>query len=192
MRVGRWGEQTMWPKTTPVFCSVLSAQRGWIVWLGGLRSEPRAWQRPSPCAGLRCCLPHTGAVADGAQLPLCCPSVAPPLPFAPAYCAFTCPRAGPVPIQVGVAVLACMAGSAGMMSMLKKPLPKTATPEWRAAAKTLPNPLRDPTGAVRAKCLFLFLQPCLADWLMSARVQIIRVCLAALVRVGIDMTAVCS
>ena len=77
-----------------------------------------------------------------------------------------------MPIQVGVAVLACMAGSAGMMTMLKKPLPKTASPEWRAAAKTLPNPLRDPTGAVRAKYLFYFPLRCLADWLLSARVRI--------------------
>lgn len=58
---------------------------------------------------------------------------------------------GPMPVQIAVGVIGCMAGSACMMSALKKPMPKTTSPEWRAQQQFPGNPLRDPTGALSKK-----------------------------------------
>ena len=54
-----------------------------------------------------------------------------------------------------------------------EPLPKTASPEWRAKAKTLPNPLRDPTGSVRV-CA------CICKHLLAAEVRALALALAGL------------
>eukprot|EP00285_Hemiselmis_virescens_P010318 CAMPEP_0173377452 /NCGR_PEP_ID=MMETSP1356-20130122/670_1 /TAXON_ID=77927 ORGANISM="Hemiselmis virescens, Strain PCC157" /NCGR_SAMPLE_ID=MMETSP1356 /ASSEMBLY_ACC=CAM_ASM_000847 /LENGTH=68 /DNA_ID=CAMNT_0014330189 /DNA_START=24 /DNA_END=230 /DNA_ORIENTATION=+ len=53
---------------------------------------------------------------------------------------------GPMPVQVIVAMGMSVAFAQGMTSLYYKPPSKTASPEWRAAAKTLPAPLKDPQG----------------------------------------------
>ena len=60
-------------------------------------------------------------------------------------------KLGPMSVQVTAGVLGCMTGSACMMAALKKPMPKTTSPEWRAKMTTSANPLRDPTGALNKK-----------------------------------------
>ena len=80
---------------------------------------------------------------------------------------------GPVSVQVGVALSGMFAFSAGMLSLFRSKslwqclfwivyksyetwwaednvaLAASNTPEWKAAAKSLPNPMRDPEGKLR-------------------------------------------
>eukprot|EP00281_Chroomonas_sp_CCMP1168_P028252 CAMPEP_0206245660 /NCGR_PEP_ID=MMETSP0047_2-20121206/18817_1 /ASSEMBLY_ACC=CAM_ASM_000192 /TAXON_ID=195065 /ORGANISM="Chroomonas mesostigmatica_cf, Strain CCMP1168" /LENGTH=333 /DNA_ID=CAMNT_0053670977 /DNA_START=53 /DNA_END=1052 /DNA_ORIENTATION=- len=59
---------------------------------------------------------------------------------------------GPLPVQVFVAMGLCCAGSYGILqATVKDHKFRSATPEWKAQAATMPAPLKDPEGKLRKR-----------------------------------------